>query len=119
MVMPMGFHAIKVTQWHKLATTKPGDQIFISTFAKFIRLLADFPDYQACYLDALNKIIMKRKFLSVSVAFAVLLTSCAVHVTDSKVPPGQAKKTSAPGQVKKQTGSQSAQPYAPGQKKKS
>jgi hypothetical protein len=48
------------------------------------------------------------------------LSSCAVHVHDSKVPPGQAKKTSAPpGQVKKQTGSQSAKPYAPGQKKKS
>jgi uncharacterized protein YceK len=62
---------------------------------------------------------MKRIFLFLIVAFAVTLSSCAVHVTDTKVPPGQAKKTSAPGQVKKQTGSQSAKPYAPGQKKKS
>jgi len=63
---------------------------------------------------------MKKSFLLLIVAFAVVLGSCAVHVHDSKVPPGQAKKTSAPpGQVKKQTGSQSAKPYAPGQKKKS
>jgi hypothetical protein len=62
---------------------------------------------------------MKRNFLLMIVAFALTLSSCAVHVTDSKVPPGQAKKTSPPpGQVKKQTGSQSAAPYAPGQKKK-
>jgi uncharacterized protein YceK len=53
-------------------------------------------------------------FLIVSVA----MSSCAVHITDTKVPPGQAKKTTAPGQVKKQTGSQSAKQYAPGQKKK-
>jgi hypothetical protein len=52
------------------------------------------------------------------VAIMVVLSSCSVHVIDSKVPPGQAKKTTAPGQVKKQTGSQSAKPYAPGQKKK-
>jgi hypothetical protein len=119
MLMPMGFHATKVTQWHKLPNAKAGDQIYISTSPTFIRLLVDFREFQACYLDALNNIFMRRKFLSVFVAFAVLLTSCAVHVTDSKVPPGQAKKTSAPGQVKKQTGSQSAKPYAPGQKKKS
>ena len=63
---------------------------------------------------------MKKIFLFLTVAFVVTLSSCAVHVKDSKVPPGQAKKTSAPpGQVKKQTGSQSAKPYAPGQKKKS
>jgi hypothetical protein len=55
-------------------------------------------------------------FLTFSIA---LLSSCSVHISDSKVPPGQAKKTTAPGQVKKQTGSQSAKPYAPGQKKKS
>jgi hypothetical protein len=52
------------------------------------------------------------------VAILVVSSSCSVHVTDSKMPPGQAKKTAAPGQVKKQTGSQSAKPYAPGQKKK-
>jgi hypothetical protein len=61
---------------------------------------------------------MKKSVLFLFVAFAVVLSSCAVHVHDTKVPPGQAKKTSAPGQVKKETGSQSAKPYAPGQKKK-
>jgi hypothetical protein len=57
----------------------------------------------------------------VSILFLILsvvTSSCAVHITDTKVPPGQAKKTTAPGQVKKQTGSQSAKQYAPGQKKK-
>jgi hypothetical protein len=63
---------------------------------------------------------MKKSLLFLFIAFAVALSSCAVHVHDSKVPPGQAKKTSVPpGQAKKQTGSQSAKPYAPGQKKKS
>jgi hypothetical protein len=61
---------------------------------------------------------MKKSFLFLFFAFAVVLSSCAVHVHDTKVPPGQVKKTSAPGQVKKETGSQSAKPYAPGQKKK-
>lgn len=47
------------------------------------------------------------------------LSSCVTV----KVPPGQAKKQSAPvkappGQVKKATGSKSAAPYAPGQQKK-
>jgi len=117
--MPMGFHATKVTQWHKLLRLRPATRSIFQLSPTFIRLLVDFREYQGCYLDALNNIFMRRKFLSVFVAFAVLLTSCAVHVSDSKVPPGQAKKTSAPGQVKKQTGSQSAKPYAPGQKKKS
>jgi hypothetical protein len=47
----------------------------------------------------------------------LLTTSCAtliVKESDSK--PG--KSASAPGQVKKTTGSQSAKPYAPGQQKK-
>jgi hypothetical protein len=61
---------------------------------------------------------MKKVLSPLFFALAILFTSCAVHITDTKVPPGQAKKSSAPGQVKKQTGSQSAKPYAPGQKKK-
>ncbi len=45
----------------------------------------------------------------------LLGASCAhVHVQNSS--PG--KSGSAPGQVKKTTGSQSAKPYAPGQQKK-
>ena len=48
-----------------------------------------------------------------SLALVVLLNSCAqVMLVDSK------PKHAPPGQVKKVTGSQSAKPYAPGQKKK-
>jgi hypothetical protein len=56
---------------------------------------------------------MKKVLSPLFFALAILFSSCAVHITDTKVPP-----SSAPGQVKKQTGSQSAKPYAPGQKKK-
>jgi hypothetical protein len=59
---------------------------------------------------------MKKIFWLLMMAIIIVTSSCSVHV--AKVPPGQAKKTTAPGQVKKQTGSQSAKPYAPGQKKK-
>jgi uncharacterized protein YceK len=59
---------------------------------------------------------MKKIFWLLFMAIIVITSACSVHV--AKVPPGQAKKTTAPGQVKKQTGSQSAKPYAPGQKKK-
>lgn len=47
------------------------------------------------------------------IVMLVGMSSCVVV----KAPPGQAKKQAAPGQVKKTTGSQSAAPYAPGQKK--
>jgi len=54
---------------------------------------------------------------ALSLTFLILLTaSCAVVVKDSNSKPG--KSASAPGQVKKTTGSQSAKPYAPGQQKK-
>jgi hypothetical protein len=119
MLMPIGFHAIKMTQWHNQAYIEPGDRNF----------WLDFPRANSAYLLPIvyseatilrSKIrFMKKVFLFLFVAVAVTLSSCAVHVSDSKVPPGQAKKSSAPGQVKKQTGSQSAKPYAPGQKKKS
>jgi hypothetical protein len=42
MLMPMGFHATKVTQWHKVATAKPGDQIHISTFPRSSNFLLIF-----------------------------------------------------------------------------
>jgi hypothetical protein len=48
--------------------------------------------------------------------FLILLTTSCAVVVDSKAKPG--KSASAPGQVKKTTGSQSAKPYAPGQQKK-
>jgi hypothetical protein len=52
----------------------------------------------------------------IALSLTILLgTSCAqVNIHNSS--PG--KSGSAPGQVKKTTGSQSAKPYAPGQKKK-
>jgi len=54
---------------------------------------------------------------ALSLTFLMLLsTSCAVIVKNSGSKPG--KSESAPGQVKKTTGSQSAKPYAPGQQKK-
>jgi hypothetical protein len=54
-----------------------------------------------------------RKLYFLMIVILVGMSSCVVV----KVPPGQAKKQTAPGQVKKTTGSQSAAPYAPGQKK--
>jgi hypothetical protein len=45
-------------------------------------------------------------------AMILILNSCALVVVDST------PKKAPPGQVKKVTGSQSAKPYAPGQKKK-
>jgi len=96
----------------------------IKSFIKLQKPVIRLPDpvsvSQAPYLEARTKLFMRRIFLLLFVAVAVTMSSCAVHIHESKVPPGQAKKTSAPpGQVKKQTGSQSAKPYAPGQKKKS
>jgi hypothetical protein len=55
------------------------------------------------------------RIISCLVLTAFIMTSCAVVVTESK--PAQEKKV-PPGQAKKQTGSQSAKPYAPGQQKK-
>jgi hypothetical protein len=56
-----------------------------------------------------------QRFFQVLVVFsAFMLSSCVV----TKAPNGQVKKTVAPGQVKKVTGSKSAKPYAPGQVKK-
>jgi len=46
------------------------------------------------------------------IVFVFLLVGCSMRFGS----PG--KSGSAPGQVKKTTGSQSAKPYAPGQKKK-
>jgi hypothetical protein len=58
--------------------------------------------------------------LVMTIIFSLGLTACSktTIIMPKKVPPGQVKKQSAPGQVKKTTGSQSAKPYAPGQKKK-
>jgi len=72
----------------------------------------------------MNKLIIR---LLSGALVACILTSCSVsQTTTTKAPPGQVKKQTgsqsakpyAPGQQKKVTGSQSAQPYAPGQQKK-
>ena len=76
---------------------------------------------------------MKKNFsvLTFAILF-VSMVSCSSVITttsahdNSGTPPGQVKKETgsqsakpyAPGQVKKSTGSQSAAPYAPGQQKK-
>jgi hypothetical protein len=53
----------------------------------------------------------------IAMAMILVLGSCkTVVITQSK--PGPGKSNSAPGQVKKTTGSTSAKPYAPGQQKK-
>jgi len=53
---------------------------------------------------------MKKYILLLSALMVISLSSCSVHSGSSgKVPPGQAKKA---------TGSKSAKPYAPGQRKK-
>jgi hypothetical protein len=55
----------------------------------------------------------------VLVALIVFLTACKsgkLVVLKSKPSPG--KSSTAPGQVKKATGSKSAKPFAPGQQKK-
>ncbi|MEO7991191.1 MAG: hypothetical protein ABI663_16695 [Chryseolinea sp.] len=49
-------------------------------------------------------------------SFTILLATGCTHVNMHSSSPG--KSGSAPGQVKKTTGSQSAKPYAPGQQKK-
>ncbi len=57
-------------------------------------------------------------FLRLILIVAFLSTAaCAKKVVLIKNPIGN-KSATAPGQVKKQTGSQSAKEYAPGQKKK-
>jgi len=64
---------------------------------------------------------MKRISLFAVIALAVGITACSsktIIVKSKTPPPGQEKKSTAPGQVKKETGSQSAKPYAPGQQKK-
>jgi len=61
-----------------------------------------------------------RKIFSLLVV-VLMATSCTRVVVVQKpktAPPAQVQKTAPPGQVKKVTGSQSAKPYAPGQKKK-
>jgi hypothetical protein len=75
-----------------------------------------------------------KKFFSISISAILLVSmiSCSSVLTTTSSPgnsgtaPGQVKKetgsqsakSNAPGQVKKTTGSQSAAPYAPGQQKK-
>lgn len=75
-----------------------------------------------------------KKFSSLVVVLALVVSmvSCSSVMVATSSPghsgsaPGQVKKetgsqsakSSAPGQVKKSTGSQSAAPYAPGQQKK-
>ena len=56
----------------------------------------------------------------VFVVMIIAMSSCSKKsiLTKKISVPAQAKKSTAPGQVKKTTGSQSAAPYAPGQKKK-
>jgi hypothetical protein len=62
---------------------------------------------------------MKKNFLLVIFVMAIAASACSHNTVMVKnPPPGQTKKSSAPGQVKKQTGSLSAKPYAPGQQKK-
>jgi len=75
---------------------------------------------------------MKKHFsILVFVILFVSMISCSSVITttssdNSGRPPGQVKKETgsqsakpyAPGQAKKSTGSQSAAPYAPGQQKK-
>lgn len=63
--------------------------------------------------------MLKNLRYSLIILALLAASACTRRVTIIKpVPPGQAKKTMAPGQVKKRTGSQSAAPYAPGQQKK-
>jgi len=57
---------------------------------------------------------MKIFFRLIMIA-AILSTAACTKVVLFKTPTG---KSTAPGQLKKQTGSQSAKQYAPGQKKK-
>jgi hypothetical protein len=64
------------------------------------------------YTCTKTKLAMRKVFYLMVVS--MIFASCVVV----KVPPGQAKKPAAPGQVKKTTGSKSAAPYAPGQQKK-
>jgi predicted small lipoprotein YifL len=59
---------------------------------------------------------MRSFFFRLIIVMAVFSTAaCTNKVVLIKEPTG---KSTAPGQVKKQTGSQSAKEYAPGQKKK-
>jgi hypothetical protein len=63
---------------------------------------------------------MKSRFfmiVSCLVLAAFMMISCAAVVTTQGNSATQEKKV-PPGQAKKQTGSQSAKPYAPGQLKK-
>jgi hypothetical protein len=57
------------------------------------------------------------RIVSCLVLSAFIMTSCAAVVVTESKPAPQEKKV-PPGQAKKQTGSQSAKPYAPGQQKK-
>ena len=59
---------------------------------------------------------MKKNRIAVLVAVLIVTVSSCKEVILLKGSPG--KSGSAPGQVKKATGSQSAKPYAPGQQKK-
>ena len=58
---------------------------------------------------------MKKVYLGIiTLVLVASIQSCSSVVTVGSSP---GKSGSAPGQVKKTTGSQSAKPYAPGQKK--
>jgi len=60
-----------------------------------------------------------KNFLRLILIVAFLSSAgCTKKVVLIKNPIGKGKSATAPGQVKKQTGSQSAKQYAPGQKKK-
>lgn len=67
---------------------------------------------------------MKIFFRLIIIVAVLSMTACTKKIVLIKAPGGKPPivkttgKSTAPGQVKKQTGSQSAKPYAPGQKKK-
>jgi len=60
---------------------------------------------------------MKNLFKVILIVAILSTTACTKKVVLVKSPE-KGKSSTAPGLVKKQTGSQSAKPYAPGQKKK-
>jgi len=78
----------------------------------------------------IKQFFMKSMFKTaiIAVVFSTFLSGCVVVVPKAKPPHGvkqappakssPGRSGEAPGQVKKKTGSQSAKPYAPGQKKK-